>query len=145
MKVQHVDHIGINVLDLDKAKEFFVDLGFSVVGEAAMEGELVDRVIGHSGVRDNIVMLQAPDGQFNIELVKFHHPVDPEGIRPAVAHRLGISHVTFEVDDIEGIVARLREKGYDLVGELVNYEDVWKLCYVRGPEELIVEMAQRLK
>lgn len=145
MKVRHVDHIGINVVDMERAREFFVDLGFSVVGEAAMQGEVVDRVTGLKDARDDIVMLQAPDGQFNIELVKYHHPVHPEGIRPAASNRLGISHVTFQVDDIEGIVTNLRQKGYELMGDLLNYEDEWKLCYVRGPEELIVELAEKLE
>jgi len=108
MKTRHVDHIGINVLDLDETRAFFVDLGFTVVGEMEAKGEWFDRVIGLKDVRDDLVMLQAPDGQFNIELVKFHHPVDPDGIQPASPVRLGISHVTLQVDDVETIIANLR-------------------------------------
>lgn len=145
MKVRHVDHIGINVVDMEKSREFFVDLGFEVVGEAAMQGEVVDRVTGLQGARDDIVMLQASDGQFNIELVKYHHPVHPAGIQPAASNRLGINHITFQVDDVEGIVAHMRLKGYDLMGDLLTYEGMWKLCYLRGPEELIVELAERLE
>jgi catechol 2,3-dioxygenase-like lactoylglutathione lyase family enzyme len=145
MKIKHVDHIGINVNDLVAAKEFFVDLGFTVMGEMTMQGELVERVIGLKDVRDDLVMLQAPDGQMNVELVKFHHPVDPEGIRPAAANTLGLRHIAFQVEDIEGIVSTLKQKGTKLVGEIQTYEDLWKLCYIRGPEGIILELAEQIK
>jgi catechol 2,3-dioxygenase-like lactoylglutathione lyase family enzyme len=144
MKILHVDHIGINVEDLAAAKEFFVELGFKVLGEMTMQGELVERVIGLDDVRDDIVMLQAPDGQINIELVKFHHPVDPKGIQPAAANTLGLRHITFQVEDLEGTVNNLQQKGIELVGDLQTYEDSWKLCYIRGPEGIILELAERL-
>jgi len=144
MKVRHVDHIGINVEDLEAAKTFFTDLGFKVVGEMEMQGELVDRVIGLKGVKDNIVMLQAPDRQLNLELVKFHHPVDEAGVQPALANTLGLRHLCFEVEDLKGIVANLQTKGHELVGEIQQYKDSWKLCYVRGPEGIIIELAEKL-
>ena len=144
MKVTHVDHIGINVIDLETVKSFFVDLGFTVQGEMEVKGEWVGRIIGLTDVHDNIAMLQSPDGQMNIELVQFHHPLDENGIQPAVANRLGISHFCFQVDDVEGIVEKLKQKGIGLMGELLTYENVWKLCYVRGPEGIIVELAQKL-
>jgi catechol 2,3-dioxygenase-like lactoylglutathione lyase family enzyme len=145
MKVRHVDHIGINVLDLDAAKAFFIDLGFTVVGEAAMQGELVERVIGLKDVKDDLVMLQAPDGQVNLELVKFHHPIDQEGVQSAPANKLGLRHLAFQVDDLDEIVATLKQKGHELVGEVQTYENIWKLCYVRGPEGIILELAEELK
>jgi catechol 2,3-dioxygenase-like lactoylglutathione lyase family enzyme len=144
MKVMRVDHVGINVEDLAAAKTFFVDLGFIVTGESVMEGDLVDRVTGLKDVKDDLVMLQAPDGHFNLELVKFHHPVDKSGVQPSAANTLGLRHLCFEVDDIESIVAVLKTKGYGLMGELQIFENVWKLCYVRGPEGIIVELAEQL-
>jgi catechol 2,3-dioxygenase-like lactoylglutathione lyase family enzyme len=144
MKVMRVDHVGINVEDLAAAKTFFVDLGFIVTGESVMEGELVDGVTGLRDVKDDLVMLQAADGHFNLELVRFHRPVDKAGIQPSAANTLGLRHLCFEVDDVESIVADLKAKGYELMGELQNYENVWKLCYVRGPEGIIVELAEQL-
>jgi catechol 2,3-dioxygenase-like lactoylglutathione lyase family enzyme len=144
MKILHIDHVGINVEDLDATKSFFTDLGFKVVGEMTMQGELVGRVIGLADVRDNIVMLQAPDGQINIELVKFHQPVDSKGIQLAAANTLGLRHLCFQVEGLDEILANLQKKGHKLVGEVQTYENVWKLCYIRGPENIIIEMAERL-
>ena len=144
MKVRHVDHIGINVEDLDAAKVFFTDLGFKVVGEMEMQGEPVDRVTGLQGVKDDVVMLQAPDGQLNLELVKFHNPVDEAGVQPNAAHTLGLRHLCFEVEGLDEIVASLQQKGHELVGDVQTYENAWKLCYVRGPEGIILELAEQL-
>jgi catechol 2,3-dioxygenase-like lactoylglutathione lyase family enzyme len=144
MKIRHVDHVGINVENLEAAKNFFTDLGFTVAGEAVMQGELVDRVTGLKGVKDDIVMLQAPDGKLNLELVKFHHPVDEAGVQPSAANTLGLRHLCFEVEDLDGIVKTLQQKGYELVGSVQNYKNIWELCYVRGPEGIIVEMAERI-
>lgn len=145
MKIRHVDHIGINVVNLEAAKIFFTDLGFTVVGEAAMQGELVERVTGLTDVKDDLVMLQSPDGQLKLELVKFHHPIDEAGIQPYAANTLGLRHLCFEVEDLSGIVATLNQKGHKLVGEVQTYENSWKLCYIRGPEGIILELAEQLK
>lgn len=144
MKIYHVDHIGINVENLETAKAFFIDLGFTVMGETIMQGELVDRVTGLKDVKDDLVMLQAPDGQFNLELVKFHHPIDEAGIQPIQANTLGLRHLCFAVEDLDGIVATLHNKGYSLVGEIQNYQDVYKVCYVNGPEGVMIELAEQL-
>lgn len=144
MKVLRVDHIGINVQDLEAAKAFFIDLGFVLAGEMTMEGELVERVIGLTDVRDDMAMLQAPDGNINLELVKFHHPLDKDGVQEVAANTLGLRHLCFEVDDLEETVATLRERGHKLVGEIQTYEDMWKLCYIRGPEAIIIELAEKL-
>lgn len=144
MKIKHIDHIGIVVDDLDAVKAFFLNFGFLVMGEMLMEGELVERVIGLEDVRDTIVMLQAPDGQLNIELVKFHHPVDPDGVRPLPANAFGMRHMAFEVEDLDEILKTLQEKGVELVGEVQTYENAWKLCYVRGPEGITIELAEQL-
>jgi catechol 2,3-dioxygenase-like lactoylglutathione lyase family enzyme len=144
MKIKHIDHVGINVENLEAATMFFTDLGFTVMGEMVMQGELVDRVTGLTDVKDDLVMLQAPDGQLNLELVKFHHPVDAAGVQPARANTLGLRHLCFDVEDLDGIVANLQLKGHKLVGDIQTYEDSWKLCYIHGPEGIIIELAEQL-
>jgi catechol 2,3-dioxygenase-like lactoylglutathione lyase family enzyme len=145
MKVKHVDHVGIIVYDLTAAKDFFIGLGFSAMGEEmTVEGEWVERVVGLEGVKQTVIMLQAPDGQLNLELIKFQQPEDSEGIRPGASNTLGLRHIAFVVDDIEGAVAMLSRKGNELIGEIQNYQDIWRLCYVRGPEGIIVELAEQL-
>lgn len=144
MKIQHVDHVGINVEDLEGAKDFFTGIGFTVMGETVMQGELVDRVTGLKGVKDDLVMLQAPDGQFNIELVKFHHPLDEAGVQPAKPNTLGLRHLCFNVKGFDDIVGDLQGKGYVLVGEVQVYQDSFKVCYIHGPEGIIVELAEQL-
>jgi catechol 2,3-dioxygenase-like lactoylglutathione lyase family enzyme len=145
MRIRHIDHIGINVEDIDNAKEFFTDLGFKVIGQAVMEGELVDRVTGLTNVKDDLVMLQVPDSQLNIELVKFHRPLDENGIQPSAANTLGMRHLCFDVEGLDEILASLQQKGHKLVGEVQTYEDSYKLCYVFGPEGIIIELAEQLK
>jgi catechol 2,3-dioxygenase-like lactoylglutathione lyase family enzyme len=145
MQIRHIDHIGINVEDLDAAKSFFTDLGFTIVGQTVMEGELLDRVTGLKDAKDDLVMLQAPDKQLNIELVKYHHPVDENGIRQAAANTLGLRHLCFAVDGLDKILAHLQQKGHKLVGEVQTYEDSYKLCYVYGPEGIIIELAEQLQ
>ena len=144
MKVRHIDHIGINVENLKAAKSFFTDLGFTVVGEMVMQGELVDRVTGLKDVKDDIVMLQAPDGKLNLELVKFHRPLDENGIQQSAANTLGLRHLCFEVEGLDEILASLQQKGHQLVGEVQTYKNSWKLCYIHGPEEIIIELAEKL-
>ena len=144
MKVRHIDHIGINVEDLEAAKSFFTDLGFTVMGQMVMEGELLDRVTGLKDAKDDLVMLQAPDKQLNIELVQYHRPLDPNGIQPSAANTLGLRHLCFEVEGLDDILASLQQKGHTLVGEVQTYEDSYKLCYVYGPEGIIIELAEHL-
>lgn len=144
MKVKHIDHIGINVENLETAKEFFTDLDFKVVGEMEMHGELVDRVTGLKNVRDDMVMLQSPDGQINIEIIKYHSPVDEKGIQYSAANTLGMRHLCFQVEDLDEMVKSLEQKSYKLVGGIQNYEDIWKLCYIYGPEGIIIELAEKL-
>jgi catechol 2,3-dioxygenase-like lactoylglutathione lyase family enzyme len=144
MKIKKIDHTGINLEDLSAAKEFFLEMGFEVMGEQKIEGEWVDRIIGLKGVKDEIVMMRTPDGEANLELVKFYSPLDENGIQPAYANSLGISHICFEVEDVEGLVTKLRKKGGELMGEIYNYKDVYKICYLRGPEGIILELAEKL-
>ena len=140
-----MDHVGINVEDLAAAKAFFVTLGLEVLGEMDMEGELVERVINLKNVKDRIVMLGVPGGEPAVELVQFHSPKDENGIQPSSANTLGMRHICFAVDDVDGLVALLKKKhGAELVGEIQNYEGIYKLCYVRGPEGIIVELAEKI-
>lgn len=142
--IRRMDHVGIVVDDLADAVAFFVELGLELQGEAPVEGDWVDRVVALEGVRAQIAMLQTPDGHERLELTKFHTPSTEAGHRHAPANASGIRHVAFAVDDIDAIVARLRARGAELVGELGRYEDSFRLCYVRGPEGIIVELAERI-
>ncbi len=144
MAIQRMDHVGIVVDDLAAATEFFVELGLELQGEGTVEGRWVDRVVGLDGVRSEIAMLQTPDGHGRVELAKFHSPSNQGGDRHAPANTPGIRHVTFAVDDIDAVVAGLRARGAELVGEVESYEDTYRLCYVRGPEGIIVELAERI-
>ena len=144
MTIQRMDHIGVVVDDLADAVAFFVELGLELQGEAPVEGDWVDRVVGLEGVRAQIAMLQTPDGHGRLELTKFHTPPSDGGGQRAPANDSGIRHVAFAVDDIDAVLARLRARGAELVGELERYQDIYRLCYVRGPEGIIVELAERI-
>lgn len=144
MSVRRIDHIGINVENLSAVKDFFLDLGLKVQGEMEMKGELVDKVTGLTDVRDTMVMLGTSDGEAMIELVKYHHPVDENGIRQSFSNTLGMRHICFAVEDVEALVAKLQMKGAELVGEMQNYKNIYKLCYIRGPEGIIVELAEKI-
>ncbi len=145
MKTHRIDHVGIIVNDLHAAKAFFLDLGLEVIGEGRVEGEWVNRIIGLQNVKLDNAMLQTPDGGAKIELVKFINPSDEKGIQRPLANTLGIRHVAFLVEDIEAVVAKLKKREATLVGEIQNYENIYKLCYVRGPEEIIIELAEEIK
>jgi catechol 2,3-dioxygenase-like lactoylglutathione lyase family enzyme len=144
MAIQRMDHVGIVVDDLAAATAFFVELGLELQGEASAEGGWVDRVVGLEGVRTEIAMLETTDGHGRVELAKFHSPPGPDSDRHAPANAPGIRHLTFVVDDIDAVVAGLRARGAELVGEVERYKDIYRLCYVRGPEGIIVELAEKL-
>jgi catechol 2,3-dioxygenase-like lactoylglutathione lyase family enzyme len=144
MTIKRMDHVGIVVDDLAAATEFFVELGLVLEGEAAVEGRSVDRVLALEGVRADIAMLQTPDGNGRLELSQFHSPSTQSDNRPTPVNAPGIRHVSFAVEDIDAVVAGLRARGAELVGELERYEDSYRLCYVRGPEGIIVELAERI-
>src|SRR5438309_11177878 len=143
MTIQRMEHVGIVVDDLAAATEL-VELGLELQGEGPVEGRWVDRVVGLDGVRSEIAMLQTPDGHARLELSKFHTPSTQAGNRHAPANTPGIRHVAFVVEDIEAVVAGLRARGAELVGELERYEDSYRLCYVRGPEGIIIELAEQI-
>ena len=144
MTVQRMEHIGIVVDDLAAATEFFARLGLELQGEASVEGRSVDRIIGLEGVRAEIAMLQTPDGNGRVELAKYRSPPNQGDDPDAPANAPGIRHILFAVDDIDAALAGLQAHGGELVGELENYEDSYWLCYVRGPEGIIVELAEKI-
>jgi catechol 2,3-dioxygenase-like lactoylglutathione lyase family enzyme len=138
------EHVGVVVEDLDAAADFFLALGFEQEGRMTVDGEVVDRINGLDGVRAELVMMRTPDRSGALELVKYHAPTDIEGVQAQPANRLGYRHITFEVSDLNAMVDRLGEKGFGLVGEVQDYGDSYRLVYVRGPEGLIVELAEKL-
>jgi catechol 2,3-dioxygenase-like lactoylglutathione lyase family enzyme len=145
MALQRMDNVLIVVEDLEAAKAFFIELGMELEGETTVEGPSVDRLIGLQNVRATLAMMRTPDGHGRIELDKFHTPeairAGPENVP---VNALGIRRIMFAVDDIDGVVARLRAHGAELVGEVVQYGDTYRLCYVRGPEGIIVGLAEQL-
>ena len=144
MAVQRLDHVGVVVDDLETAIAFFLELGMELEGEQSVEGRWVDRVVGLDGVRVDIAMVRTPDGHGKLELTKFHTPPADTAEPNAPANTLGLRSVMFAVDDIEDVVGRLRAHGGELIGELAQYENVYRLCYVRGPAGIIVALAEQL-
>ena len=144
MTIQRMDNVGIVVDDLKAATAFFVELGLELEGEATVEGPWVDRVVGLVGVRNDIAMMRTPDGHGRLELMKFHTPPATTAEPNAPANTLGYRRVMFAVDDIDNVLARLLAHGAELVGEVVQYEDKYRLCYLRGPEGILVALAEQL-
>jgi catechol 2,3-dioxygenase-like lactoylglutathione lyase family enzyme len=138
------DHLGVIVEDLDAAAAFFLSLGFEHGGRGTVDGEDVDRINGLDGVRAEFLFVRTPDRTGSLELIKYHAPASSEGPRPEPANRPGYRHFCIEVEDLNGIVDGLREQGFDLVGETRDYGNRYRLCYVRGPEGLIVELAESI-
>jgi catechol 2,3-dioxygenase-like lactoylglutathione lyase family enzyme len=144
MTIQRMDNVGIVVDDLEAATAFFVELGLELEGEAPVEGRGVDRIVGLDDVRVDIAMMRTPDGHGRIELTKFHAPPATTAEPNAPVNTLGIRRIMFAVEDIEDVLARLQARGAELVGEVVQYEDKYRLCYVRGPEGILVALAEQL-
>jgi catechol 2,3-dioxygenase-like lactoylglutathione lyase family enzyme len=144
MAIRRLEHVGIVVDDLAAAVEFFADLGLELEGEMPVEGEWVDRIVGLDGIRVDVAIMRTPDGQGKLELVKFHSPPAGPGNPRAPANTPGIRHILFAVDDLDGAVARARARSAELVGEVVRYGDSYRLCYLWGPEGIIIELAEKL-
>jgi catechol 2,3-dioxygenase-like lactoylglutathione lyase family enzyme len=146
MTLQRMDNVLIVVDDLEAAKAFFVELGMELEEQTTVEGRWVDLVVGLENVRAEIAMMRTPDGHGRLELDKFHAPAavrtEPKN---APVNTLGIHRIMFAVDDIEDVLARLRSHGAELIGEIVQYEDMYRLCYIRGPEGIIVALAEQLR
>ena len=145
MKINRIDHVSINVNDLSEAKAFFLDLGLEVQAEWELDGEQLDRIVGLKDVKTACVGLGMPDGQAWLELVKFYTPSDENEIQTPLANTLGIRHICFNVEDIEAIVSKLKKKGTEIFSDIEQYEESYKLCYVRGPEGIILELAEKIK
>src|SRR5687767_9394935 len=140
-----MDHVSVVVDDLEAAKAFFLEFGMELEGEAPIEGPWVDRVNGLDGVRVDIAMMRTPDGHGRLELTKFHSPTAVSaGPENALGNTLGLGSVMFTVDNLDAAVAGLRARGAELVGEVEQYQDSYRLCYVRGPEGIIVALAEQL-
>jgi catechol 2,3-dioxygenase-like lactoylglutathione lyase family enzyme len=144
MTLLRMDNVGIVVNDLEAATAFFVELGLELEGQTTVEGRWVDRVVGLDGVRSDIAMLRTPDGHGRLELSKFQTPPATTAEPNAPVNTLDMGRIMFAVDDIEDVLARLKAHGAGLVGEVVQYEDSYRLCYVRGPEGIIVALAEPL-
>jgi len=145
MTIQRMDNVLIVVADLEAAKAFFTELGMELEGETQVAGPWVDRTIGLDDVRADIAMMRTPDGHSRVELARFHTPpavrAEPQN---APANALGIRRIMFTVDDVDEVVARLRNHGAELVGEITHFEDIYRLCFVRGPEGIIIGLAEQL-
>jgi catechol 2,3-dioxygenase-like lactoylglutathione lyase family enzyme len=145
MTLQRMDNVLIVVEDLQAATAFFAELGMELQGETQVEGPWVDSTVGLNGVRADITMMRTPDGHGRVELTRFH---TPPAVRPdpeiAPANTLGLRRIMFAVDDIDDVVARLRKHGAELLGEIAQYEDSHRLCFVRGPEGIIIGLAEQL-
>jgi len=145
MTIKRMDNVLIVVEDLQAATAFFAELGMELEGETQVEGPWVDRTVGLDGVRADITMMRTPDGHGRVELSQFHTPpavrAEPEN---APSNALGMRRIMFTVDDIDDVVARLRGHGAELVGEIAQYRDIYRLCFVRGPEGIIIGLAEQL-
>jgi catechol 2,3-dioxygenase-like lactoylglutathione lyase family enzyme len=145
MTIKRLDHVGVVVSDLKTAIAFFVELGMELEGGISpVEGDWVDSVVGLDDVRVEIAFVRTPDGHGRLELTKFHHPTATTVEPDAPANTLGLRRLMFAVDDIDDVVTRLKAHGAELIGEVARYEDLFRLCYVRGPDNIIVALAEEL-
>ena len=143
--IERMDNVGIVVDDLDAAVAFFTELGLELEGEAQIEGRWADRTVGLDGLRSEIAMMRTPDGHSKLELTKYHVPAavaaGPENPPP---NTLGLHRVMFAVDDIHDTIARLRAHGTELLGEVAQFENIFRLCYLRGPAGIILALAEQI-
>jgi catechol 2,3-dioxygenase-like lactoylglutathione lyase family enzyme len=145
MTIQRMDNVAIVVDDLDAAIAFFTELGMELEGRADIEGAFADQAVGLDGIRSEIAMMRTPDGRGRLELTKYLHP-EASATTPAALppNTLGLHRVMFAVDDLDDTLARLRPHGAELLREVANYEDTYRLCYLRGPAGIIVALAQQI-
>jgi len=144
MKLKYIDHIGIIVNDLQAAKQFFLDIGFTVMGEADEQSELLDKVVGIKGAHSQIVFMTAPGGETKLELTKFLTPSKEAAPAESQMYAHGYKHIGLIVEGIDSIVSDLKAKGFDIFVDVYNFQNVYKLSYLRGPEGIIVELAEEL-
>ena len=144
MTVHRMDHVGFVVEDLAAATAFFVELGLELEGETSVEGEFVDQLVGLEGVRADIAVVRTPDGQGRVELSTFHTPAATSNAPGESVNTPGIPRLTFVVDTVDDVLDRLRAQGAELVGEVAQYEDIYRYCYVRGPAGVIIGLVEEL-
>ncbi|MFC9606698.1 VOC family protein [Streptomyces niveus] len=144
MMIYRMDHVGVVVKDLAAAVAFFVELGLELEGKATVEGEWVDQLIGLDGVRADLAVVRTPDGHGRVELSTFHTPVPTSTAPRAPMNTPGIPRLTFAVDDVDAVLSRLREHGAELVGEVAQYGDIYRYCYLRGPDGIIIGLVEEL-
>jgi catechol 2,3-dioxygenase-like lactoylglutathione lyase family enzyme len=145
MTIRRMDHVGVVVEDLAAAVAFFVALGLELEGEATVEGEWVDQLVGLDGVRADLAFVRTPDGHGRVELSTFHTPVATGTAPRAPVNTPGIPRLTFAVDAVDAVLERLRPHGAELVGEVAQFEDIYRYCYVRGPEGIIIGLVEELR
>jgi catechol 2,3-dioxygenase-like lactoylglutathione lyase family enzyme len=145
MKFKKMDHVSIVVNDFEAAKAFFLDFGLELDGEGEVVGEWVDRVVGLKDVKSAFAVLRAPGGGSNIELIKYNKPLDKREIHQRYSNTPGISNIAFIVDDIEAVFAEFKKKGMETLGEVQQAGDMFKLCYIRGPEGIIIMLAEQIR
>lgn len=145
MGIQRMDNVAIVVKDLDGAVDFFTELGMELEGRTLIEGLFADQTVGIDGIRSEIAMMRTPDGHGRVELTTYHFPalITPEPLARA-PNTVGLHRIMFAVDDIDDTIARLRTHGVELLGEVANYENVYRLCYLRGPDGIIVALAEQI-
>ncbi|AUI57596.1 VOC family protein [Amycolatopsis sp. BJA-103] len=144
MSIQRMDHVGVIVSDLTAAVAFFVDFGLELQGKMTMESELADRITAVDKAKSEVAMVRVPGDQGCLELIQYLTPESHAGDSHAPANTLGLRHLAFQVDDVEAVLDRVRPHGAELVGEVVNYENSFRLCYLRGPDGIIIELAEKL-
>ena len=145
MAIQRMDNVGIVVADLGEAIDFFLDLGLALEGRAMVEGEWAGRVTGLGDQRVEIAMMRTPDGHGRLELSRFLAPPVIEDHRNAPVNALGYLRVMFAVDDLDATLEKVRPRGAQLVGEVVDYQGIYRLCYIRGPEGILIGLAQEIR
>lgn len=144
MTLRRIDHIGLVVNDLAAATAFFLDFGLEVEGEARMEGALLDQLLRLEGAKTEFALLRTPGGGTAIEIIKFLRPTDEQDMSQLPVTAPGFRHIAFEVDDLDAVVAKMKAKGMDVFSEIQNYENLYKLCYCRGPEGIILDLAEKI-
>lgn len=145
MTLLRMDNVGIIVSDLEGAIAFFTELGMEMEGQGRIEADWADRIVGLEGQRCEIAMMRTPDGHNKLELIKYYRPAALSGQPDAPVNTLGIRRLMFAVEDIDDVLARLQARGAELMGELTQIEDSWRMCYLRGPEGVMVALAERIK
>lgn len=140
-----MDHVGVVVEDLAAAIAFFLEMGLELEGEASVEGDWVDQLVGLDGVRADMAVVRTPDGHGRVELSTFHSPAATGGVQREPVNTPGIPRLSFLVDAVDDLLGRLRPHGAELVGEVAQYEDRYRYCYVRGPAGVIIGLAEKLR